>query len=366
MVDSFYWSDINWSDSTQSPAEKYQQFIRWAGNARGKNPNAFDQVTEWILDDAEWTTGKLAENEKILQGIITRFKMQTIQFRTWLKELEPHGVVNEAVWGTLDAFEEELSGKPRDKKRLAEPVAKMFTDFSTMQNRALRKQIAGDKTGPAGTDSVEIFGYINHLKNCDAAVQWALFMPQVVAEQQKGFSVTSFEYKTMPPMRFIGYACDDSTAEAAGREKIFDVLNRLCEYKSGFDYDVVLIHHYGKGVDVEDGHAFWGRFFKADTPVPEGFVLFDFVPHFDDMPGLPFGSQFAFATFEGDHDALHKEQGFDGNAMYDVTRNIMLGQNVTIPYPEKYWTAEVFLNGHTAPGTAYMFSAVITTGNKVK
>ena len=43
-------------------------------------------------------------------------------------------------------------------------------------------------------------------------------------------------------------------------------------------------------------------------------------------------------------------------AMYDVTRNIILGQGVQIPYPDKYWTAEVFLNGVENDSTAYMFS----------
>lgn len=357
MINNFYWADIDWQ-SEQSPAEKYQQFIQWAENARGQNPHAFDQITEWLLKDSEWTNDKLDKNEQILMhGIIARFKIQTKQFRVWLKELEPHGVVNEAVWNALNDFEQELSGNPHDIKRLGEPVAKMFADFSAMRDRRLREQIAGDKTGPLGADSVETFGYINHLKNGDASVQWALFMPQMVANQQQGFSIESFEYKTMPPMRFIGRECDDSTAAAEGRQWIFDILDSLRENKSGHDYDVVLTHHYGKGVDIDDGHAFWGRFFKAGTPVPNGFVSFDFIPHFDDTPGLPFGSKFAFATFKGDKEAICKEEGFDVNAMYDVTRNTMLGQNVTIPYPEKYWTAEVFLNGHTAPSTAYMFSA---------
>lgn len=354
---NFYWSEIDWQ-AEQSPIEKYQQCIRWAEIARGQNPNAFDEITAWILDDAEWTADKLDENEQFLmQGLIARFKTQTEQFRIWLKELEPHGVVNEAVWDALDNFEQELSGRPHDKKRLGEPVAQMFADFSAMQDRRLREQIAGDKTGPLGTDSIETLGYINHLKNLDAAVQWALFMPQVVANQQQGFSIESFAYKTMPPMRFIGRECDDSTATPEGRQWIFDRLDSLSAYKSGHDYDILLIHHYGKGVDVEDGHAFWGRFFKADTPVPESLVSFDFIPHFDNTPGAPFGSQFAFATFKGDYQAIHKEEGFDANAMYDITRNTMLGQNVTIPYPEKYWTAEVFLNEHAAPSTAYMFSA---------
>ncbi|NLT40980.1 MAG: hypothetical protein GXX89_11065, partial [Clostridiales bacterium] len=84
-------------------------------------------------------------------------------------------------------------------------------------------------------------------------------------------------------------------------------------------------------------------------------------PQFDDVPaaGPPFVSQFAFAVFSGDKEAMHKKEGYDVGAMYDVTRNIMLGQGVGIPYPEKYWTAEVFPNGYAGGSTAYMFSAVI-------
>lgn len=141
MLNHFYWSDIDWQVE-QSPAEKYQQFIRWARNARGQNLNTFDRIIEWLLDDAEWTSDKLDKNKQILmQDIIGQFKSQTEQFRIWLKELEPHNVVNEAVWTVLDDFIQELSGNPHDKKRLGEPVVKMFTDFTAMQSRSLREQI---------------------------------------------------------------------------------------------------------------------------------------------------------------------------------------------------------------------------------
>ena len=53
---------------------------------------------------------------------------------------------------------------------------------------------------------------------------------------------------------------------------------------------------------------------------------------------------------------MHQREGFDSDAMYDVTRNIILGQNIAIPYPDKYWTAEVFLEGFENPSTAYLFS----------
>ena len=129
------------------------------------------------------------------------------------------------------------------------------------------------------------------------------------------------------------------------------------EYKSDIDFDVLFMHHYGLCVDVGPWHGFWGRFMRADTPVPEGFVCFDFVPYNDGKAGLPFCSQFAYVTFSGDMDAMHKREGYDSDAMYDVTRNIMLGQGVPIPYPDKYWTAEVFLDGCDNYSTAYMFSA---------
>jgi hypothetical protein len=55
-------------------------------------------------------------------------------------------------------------------------------------------------------------------------------------------------------------------------------------------------------------------------------------------------------------EAMHKKEGYDRDAMYDITRNIILGQDVNIPYPDKYWTAEVFLTGYDNYSTAYMFS----------
>ena len=96
---------------------------------------------------------------------------------------------------------------------------------------------------------------------------------------------------------------------------------------------------------------------KADTPVPEGLLYFDFVPYDNGMAGTPYISQFAYATFSGDIEAMHKCEGYDSDAMYDITRNIILGQDIIIPYPEKYCTAEVFLDGCDKYSTAYMFSA---------
>lgn len=350
------WNDIDGEKGDKlTNAEKYNRIVSWAGKARGQNPGVFDALTEWILDDSQWSDEKLAENEQILmQGVLARFKEQNAQLRVCLKELEQSGVVNVAVFKALDRFDDELSGLAHDE-RLRETVARVFADFSAMRERSTREKIAGNKTGPTGTDSVDLFGYINYLKDCDAGVQWALFMPDMVERQQKGFKVDSFEYKKMSAIRFIGREGDDFD-NMESRKKLFRTLDAMYEHKSDFDYDVLFMHHYGLGVDVGPWHGVWGRFMKADTPVPEGFLYFEFVPHNDGKAGPPFCSQFAYATFSGDNDAMHKREGYDSDAMYDVTRNIILGQGVNIPYPDKYWTAEVFLDGCDKSSAAYMFS----------
>ncbi|MBO7746222.1 hypothetical protein I8J29_18600 [Paenibacillus sp. MWE-103] len=193
-------------------------------------------------------------------------------------------------------------------------------------------------------------------------------MPDTVKRQQAGFKVDNFDYKQMPAMRFIGVDdrlfhsdTDEEYHEKkkAGLKNVVSTLHALTSYKSGFDHDVLLGHHYGRGVDVEPWHGLWGRFMEADTPVPEGFMHVDFTSEYADKPGLPYLPKFAFATFSGDIDAMHDDEGTDGGRMYDVTRNIILGQGVGIPYPDKYWMAEVFLDGFDKPSTAYMFSVVL-------
>lgn len=357
LMNNFYWAECKAQDALTAE-EQYQQLVSWAGTARCHNPNAFDAVTEWMLNDAEWTPEKLAENEQLLmQGIIARFKEQTKWLRERLLELKPSGVVNPAVFGALDRFEDELSGKAHEEA-LKQPVAQMFADFSVMVDKEVRKQIAGGKTGAAGTETVEFFGYLNFLKDCDASVQWALFMPDVVKKQQNGFRVESFEYKKLPAMRFIGSE-EEEHEDVSNRRKLFATLDSMSEYNSEFPHDIIFIHHDGEGVDVNEGHCLWGRFMKADAPVPEGLTAYDLIPYNDRKQGVPYMSQFAYAVFAGDDEAMHGEEGFDGGAMYDITRNTMLAQGVNIPYPDKYWVAEVYLNGHEKSSNAYLFSAEV-------
>lgn len=164
----------------------------------------------------------------------------------------------------------------------------------------------------------------------------------------------------MPAMRFIGQE-GDYTTDTEKRKEIFRPLDGMSSSRSGFDFDVLLFHHYGLNIDVGPQYGFWGRFMEADTPVPQGYSCLDFVPDGDGRAGLPYISQFAYAVFSGDMEAMHSCDGYDRDAMYDVTRNIMLGQGVSIPYPEKYWVAQVFLDGCEQCSTAHIFSAELGT-----
>ena len=365
LIESFLFADwdelIPQKGEILTDKEKYQSLSVWARKARGCNPKAFDALTEWILDDDQWTVAKIAENEQILmQGVIAKFREQNAKLRNLCQELKASGVVNIAVFKALDNFDSDLKvpiGYPHDEY-LSSTVARMFADFSAMQERVVREKIAGQKTGAAGTASIDIYGYVNHLKNCDAQIQWCLFMPDLVEMQQDGFSVENFAYKQNSTLRFVGREILPGSKGTILQETT-SILNAMHEFHSGFDYDIILQHHYGKGVDVEEGHRFCGRFMQADAPVPAGFVFWDFLATPSDTPYLTFCSQFAFATYTGDIDAMHNDEGTDGGRMYDVTRNIILGQGVIIPYPEIYWTAEVFLKGFDLESTAYLFSVII-------
>jgi hypothetical protein len=355
LISAFCWRQPRQAIG-QDAVQEYQHIIDWAGQARGKNPDAFDALTQWLLDNTQWGDDVLVQNRKILmEDIIHRFQKQNLQLREDLMKLRNSIEVNPAVFPALDRFDDELSGKPHDKA-LQQAVSLMFSDFSAMHSNDLRKTIAGGATGPSGTDSVDFFGYINYLKSCDAAVQWALFMPQAVTQQQKGFHISHFSCHKLPAMRFIG---KETTGESdiPLRKEVFTALDALKDYCCGFNHDLFLMHHYGLGVDVGPWHGFWGRFMKADTPVPEGFLFFDFIPRQNGQAGPPYLSQFTYAVFSGDMEAMHQREGYDSDAMYDVTRNTMLAQGIHIPYPDKYWTAEVFLNGWEYGGTAYLFSA---------
>ena len=151
------WNEIDGRGEKLTAANKYKMITNWARKARGKNPAVFDTITDWLLDDSQWTRDKLVENEQILmQGVFARFREQNARLRMYLQELEPTGVVNAPVFKALDDFDRELSGISPEISCKA--VTQMFTDFTTMQERDVREKIAGEKTGRHGTDSVESLG----------------------------------------------------------------------------------------------------------------------------------------------------------------------------------------------------------------
>ena len=153
----------------------------------------------------------------------------------------------------------------------------MFNDFSSMNNRRIRELIAGNATGSAGVNSVELYGYINCLKDCDAGVQWTLFMPQFAQRQQKGFQIESFEYRTMPEMRFIGKEfMKENPGDFSQELAVFAALDELGEYKSGFDYDILLFVAFRERGGCGTMPRLFGQIHEGSDPGASGLYLCGF------------------------------------------------------------------------------------------
>ncbi len=331
------WDEIDGDQEKLTSTEIYNRLIGWASKARGQNQKVFDALSAWILDDSEWVEKKLSENEQILmQGVFARFKEQNSKLRVYLKKLEPAGVVNGAIFKALDRFDDELSGKPHDE-RLREAVAKVFANFSVMKNRKVREKIAGYSTGSMHATDM---GYINYLKDCDAAVQWALFMPEVVKKHGHKINRDSFEYIEIGKVRFIGkeFAKNPEIHVARPAEALPELISLLPEHGTEISALCHLEHHHGGEVNVNQCNMM-GYFCKADTPVPEGYDYYD-VPT-------------EHAAY-----AVYFSPCFDGNyfdAAYEFTRDQILGDNIHIPYPQAYWTAEVYTEGFFSGSGAHRF-----------
>lgn len=321
---------------------RYKKSVIAEGQDIYINQHAFDYMINWLLDDEQWKNPEQNGKEQFLKqcGLLL-FGHYRYHLHEYLKKLDAEypDLVNKPVFNKLNEIENAIPGTHKSDLWLHEAVDPALKDFSAMSDRALRKKVAE---------------YVVMLKEIDNSVQWTLFMPDFVKNQTKGFKVDNFEYRKLPAMRFIGKEGEEFS-DIEKRLEIMRILDSMKDYKSEFDYDILFMHHYGLSVD-NPWHGIWGRFMKADTPIPDGFLSFNFVPPDNSPAGFPFYSQFALANFSGDMDAMHKVEGFDSDAMYDVTRNIILGDGVIIPYPEKYWTAEVFYNGCDKYSTGYLFS----------
>ena len=296
------------------------------------NRGAFPALARWFSESVWETEVDREENEVwVQQRALQLFSYYRRRFYSYLWHLNAAhpGVVNLAAMIELEGLNRLLQDSPYPQ------------DTASMCNPEVRDAMAD---------------YIAHLGYCDDSLQWTLFMPDYVQRQSKGFRVDSFAYHEKPAMRFIGREGED-LQDVSVRLELMQQLQAMTEYASGFDYDILLLHHDGQHFN-QTIHPVWGRFMQAGTPVPDGLVAIDFATLDDSGEGPPYFANFAMATFSGDSEALHGCEGFDVNAMYDVTRNIILGDGVIIPYPEKYWTAEVFLEGCDKPSTAYLFSVV--------
>ncbi len=322
----------------------YRRSVHAGGQDIYINQHAYGAIIEWLLDDARWQGADLGSNEQFLKQcglLLVQYYRNNLY--AYLKRLDTQhpNVVNPPALAALERIVKAIPGAHASDLWLHEAVAPELSDFAAMRGRALREKVAA---------------YVQMLHEYDNSVQWTLFMPDFVRNQTKGFKVERFEYLAFPAMRFVG-AEGEAYADAGRRVAVMRTLDAMREHKSGFDYDILFMHHYGLSAD-HPWHGVWGRFMKADAPVPDGFLSFDFVPYEVPVAGPPYCARFAFAVFSGDTDAMHAREGFDSDAMYDVTRNIILGDGVGIPYPEKYWTAEVFMEGCDKPGAGYLFSVV--------
>jgi|GEM_PF-438422 len=311
------------------------------------NKHAYEAMYDWLLDDTQWQNPNSGGREQFLKqcGLLLLGYYRG-NLRQYLEKLDAQypGVVNAPLFDVINRISDALPGANTSDLWLHEAVDPALSDFSKMTDRDLRKKVVD---------------FVHLLCEYDNSVQWTLFMPDFVKNQTKGFKVDSFDYLQFPAMRFIGVEGKEFD-DIGRRVNAMKGLDEMTEFKSDFDHDIFFNHHYGLSVDNQ-WHGVWGRFMKADTPVPDGYISFDFAPYEvlkKDLrsAGVPFYSRFALAKFSGDVNAMHSREGFDSDAMYDVTRNIILGNGVEIPYPEKYWTAEVFLNGCNEYSTGFLFS----------
>jgi len=156
----------------------------------------------------------------------------------------------------------------------------------------------------------------------------------------------SFRYISLGKLRFIGIDAlrtgEEWDALWNRSNEFMPALDALAtEYGAKITETSSMMHHNGNEVDSEN-HFLAGRFFKAETPVPEGYDYYD-VPT----------EHAAYAVY-----TTGKYDGALGSAYY-TTRDKILSDGVVIPYPRAYWHAEVYTDGRPREGNyrfGYLFS----------
>lgn len=331
------WNEIEGKKKEgRTSGEIYSKLIDWSYKAKKQNEKVFDRLSQWILDDSEWIKDKLPENKQILTQVLALLSDDCDKFRICLQELEPSGVVNPAVFRALDLLAAGLAGN-LDDERIQEAVSKMQADFTVMQERDVRKIIAGC---PEGSMHATQIGYVNYLKDCVTKLCWTLHMPEVVKKHAGKINRESFEYIEIGKVRFIGkdIAKYPGILDADPAASLSELAAMLPECGTEIAALCYLAHHYGGPVDSAYC-GLLGYFCKAGTLVPDGYDFYD-VPTEKAAYGV-----YASPSFDGDY----------FGAAYDFTRDQVLADGVHIPYPQAYWTAEVFLEGRFKGSGAHRF-----------
>lgn len=161
-------------------------------------------------------------------------------------------------------------------------------------------------------------------------------------------SLESFEYRTLGRVRFIGIDAwrtgENWDVLWNRREEFMPLLDTLMpRYAATITEMCSMMHHNGREVDTEN-HYLAGRFFQADTPVPDGYDFYD-VPT----------ERAAYAVYNT------KEYDWSVGKAYYFTRDKILSDGNGIPYPARYWHAEVYTNGRPKVGSyrfGYLFSVI--------
>lgn len=158
----------------------------------------------------------------------------------------------------------------------------------------------------------------------------------------------SFEYRALGKMRFIGIDAWRTGDDWGGLwERSGDFMPELKalhdQYAAEIPEACSLIHSGAKEVGIEE-HFLAGYFFKADTPVPEGYDYYDIETNW-----------VGYAVYVSDNIGAEMEDA------YVHTRDCILGDGFFVPYPEGYWHAEVYTNGRPHDGEyrfGYMFPVI--------
>ncbi len=139
-----------------------------------------------------------------------------------------------------------------------------------------------------------------------------------------------FEYLKFPALRFIGIDAWRTKEEWSDMwQRKDEFLPQLEELKDNISkvmpYTCAFMHHDDGEVDVVNRFLI-GKFFEIDTPVPQGYDYHDLQLQ-----------TVAYAIFDDMiEDKLWQR--------YEVTRDKILGDGITIPYPVGYWHAEVYFD----------------------